>query len=102
MILKNYKASHHVPQIFQKTKTIPLNKKSSPSIRPPDLSTFTTNLSKKIHAKNLKIFFKKIFLKKKLVFGVRKKGFFGGQIPRKKCLDHKKKRQLSRLPVTEW
>ena len=61
--------------------------------------TCSTNLSKKIHAKDLKIFFKKIFLKKKLVFGVRKKGFFegGGEIPRKKCLDHKKKRHQVEL-----
>ena len=72
----------------QKPKAIPLNKKSPPSIRTPDLSTFTANLSKKIHAKNLKI-----FLKKTCFWGTKKGVFFGegGKIPRKKCLDHKKK-----------
>ena len=36
--------------------------------------TFTANLSKKIHAKNLKIFFKKKFLQKKFVLGYEKRG----------------------------
>jgi hypothetical protein len=53
--------------------------------------TFTANLSKKVHAENLKIFFKKNFLKKNLFWGYEKRWFWGEKIPRKKCLDHKKK-----------
>ena len=58
--------------------------------------SFTANLSKKIHAKNLKIFFKKQFSSKNLFLGYEKPCFFlgGGGIPRKKCLGHQKKRRM--------
>ena len=67
---------HTNPRSVKKTKVIPLNKKSPPGIRTPDLSTFAANLSKKMHAKNLKIFFKKFFLKKTCFGGTKKKHFF--------------------------
>ena len=62
--------------------------------------TFTANLSKKIHAKNLKIFFKKFLLKKNLFLGYGKRGFFWGEIPRKKCLEFRlqKKRLMTMSP----
>ena len=46
--------------------------------------TFTANLSKKIHVKNLTIFLKNKFLKKNLFLGYEKRGFVfflgGGEI----------------------
>ena len=54
---------------------------------------------RKIMQKKLKIFFKKNVFFLNLFLGYEKRGFWpeGGKIPRKKCLDHKKKRQSGRL-----
>ena len=53
--------------------------------------TFTANLSKKIHAKNLKIFFKKLFLKKTCFGGTENVGFFGGRNSQEKMFRSQKK-----------
>jgi hypothetical protein len=55
--------------------------------------SFTGNLSKKIHAKNLKI-----FGEKNVFFGVQKTWVFGGGNSHKKYLVHKK----NRLIVLWW
>ena len=74
----------YVPQICQKTKVIPLNKPPPPSRHTyPKSVDFTANLSKKIHAKNLKIFFKKLFLKKTCFWGTKKGVLGGGKFPGK-------------------
>ena len=63
---------------LSKNKGNSFEQKIPPGIRTPDLSTFTANLSKKIHAKNLKIFLKNFFLKKTCFWGTKKGFFFGG------------------------
>ena len=56
--------------------------------------TFTANLSKKIHAKNLKIFFKKLFLQKNLFLGYEKRGILGEGKFQEKMFSSKKKRHI--------
>ena len=90
--IASQKIALNLYQKISKTKDNFFEQKIPPWHTYPDLSTFTANLSKKIHAKNLKIFFKKIFLKKNLFLVYEKRDFFlgGGKFPGKMFRSQKK------------
>ena len=77
----------YVPQICQKTKTIPLNKKSAapPAYAPQICRLLLLICQRKFMQKIWKFSLKKFFLKKNLFLGYEKRGFFlgGGKFPGK-------------------